>query len=277
MHRFMLFVGMGTALLAANACSARASRPLAAAASRNDAGAVRRLVAEGMAVDEPDEHGWTALMWAARAAALDAMTALLDAGASANARDTGHRWTPLLQAIHTQRPTAVRLLLERSADPNAASPGGVTPLLMAADDPDPTTVQLLLAHGANPRHEGPGGVTPLTQAVSGGALTDLTDRPLLGGCHPATVRALLAHDPSLTIPETFAGRQALWWARVHDCAEVLKLVAASRSGSAELAIRGLGLVREKVSAIGGESTAGVGPTPPGDPRQRPATDARSRR
>jgi ankyrin repeat protein len=277
MHRLMLFVGMGTALLAANACVARATRPLAAAAARNDGSAIRRLLTEGAPVDETDEHGWTALMWASRVGALDAMTALLDAGADANGRDTRHRWTPLLHAIHTLRSAAVRLLLERGADPNLASPGGVTPLLMAADDPDPTSVQLLLAHGANPRHEGPGGVTPLTQAVSGGALTDVTDRPLLGGCHPATVRAFLEHDPSLKIPETFAGRQALWWARFHDCSEVLKLVDASRAGSAEQAIRGIGLVREKMSVIGGQSTAPVGPTPPDDPRRTPATDARSRR
>jgi hypothetical protein len=60
-------------------------------------------------------------------------------------------------------------------------------------------------------------------AVSGGALTDL-DQPLLGGCHPATVRALLAHDPSLRLPDMLASREALWWARFHGCADVLKMI-----------------------------------------------------
>ena len=224
MHRFMLFVGMGTALIASNACVARALRPLAAAAASNDGTAVRRLLSEGIAADDHDESGWTALMWAARTGAIDAASALLDAGANPNAHEMNNRWTPLLHAIHKQRPASVRLLLERGADPNAAAPGGLTPLLMAADDPNPTTVQLLLAHGANPRTEGPGGVTPLTQAVSGGALTDFTDRPIFGGCHPATVRAFLAHDPSLEMPATFAGRQALWWARFNKCDEVLNLL-----------------------------------------------------
>jgi hypothetical protein len=54
-------------------------------------------------------------------------------------------------------------------------------------------------------------------------LSDI-DRPLLGGCRPATVRALLAHDPTLTMPDTIAAREALWWARFHGCADVLALV-----------------------------------------------------
>jgi len=278
MHRFMLFVGMGTLLIGAAGCGPiSADTLLTAAAARNDAAEIRRLLAAGRNPDEADGSATTPLIWAARSGALEAMTVLIDAGANVNHRDARFRWTVLLHAIHKQRRAAVRLLLERGADSNASTPGGVTPLLMAADDPDPTIVLLLLARGANPRLEGPGGTTPLTQAVSGGALTDLTDRPLLGGCHPATVRALLAHDPSLAIPETFAGRQALWWARVHDCAEVLKLVGASRAGSPELAIRGIGLGREEKSAIGGRLTAGAAPTLPDAPRRTPATDARSRR
>jgi ankyrin repeat protein len=96
---------------------------------------------------------------------------------------------------------------------------------MAAADPDPAIVQLLLAHGADVNATGIGGSTALSVAVSGGALTDI-DRPLFGGCHPATVRALLAHDPMLRLPDTIAGREALWWARFHGCADVLTLVGA---------------------------------------------------
>jgi ankyrin repeat protein len=162
-------------------------------------------------------------MWAARFNATPAMRILLDAGADPNAADHRFRWTPLLQAIHKQRLDAMRLLLERGADPNGRAPGGLTPLLMAADDPDPTAVALLLAHGADPRVEGPGGRTPLTQAVSGGAMSDI-DRPLLGGCRAATVRALLAHDPTLRLPNSFAGRQALWWARFNECSDVLGML-----------------------------------------------------
>src|SRR5205814_2473865 len=171
------------------------------------------------------------------------MTVLLDAGANPNAHDANNRWTPLLHAIHKQRADAAALLLDRGADANLAAPGGLTPLLMAADDPDPTIVALLLAHGANPRAEGPGGRTALTQAVSGGALTDLTDRPLLGGCHPATVRALLTHDPTLALPATFAGRQALWWARLHDCVVALQHICAPLLALAQQTSDRLGLLR----------------------------------
>jgi ankyrin repeat protein len=263
MHRLMLFLGMGTALLT-TACNDATDTPLTAAAAQNDAANVRRLLAAGHSPDESGRGGVTALMSAARHGAVDAMAALLDAGADPNrfdARDGvspvagANRWTPLLHAIHKQQPEAARLLLERGADPNLGAAHGLAPLLMAADDPDPTIVELLLAYGANPRVEGRGGMTPLTQAVSGGALTDLTDRPLLGGCRPDTVRLLLAHDAGLRMPQNFAARQALFWARFHDCTEVLDLVRERQAAAATDADR----------------------TPPDAPRQTLATDAQSRR
>jgi uncharacterized protein len=161
------------------------------------------------------------LMWAARNGAVDAMTELLDGGADPNARDR-HAWTPLLHAIHRRQFEAVRVLLERGADANARTEA-FTPLLMAAPEADPAFVKLLLSYGADPHARGNGGDTALSQAVSGGALSDV-DRPLLGGCRPETVRALKAHDPKLDLPDTIAGWNALWWAKFHGCQEVLNLV-----------------------------------------------------
>ncbi len=226
MRRFMFLIGMGTALLAASACGHGPTLPLALVAARNAVATVRQLLADGYAPDEPD-GGLTALMWAARAGALDAMTALIDGGADLNARDERNGWTPLLHAVHKQQSPAVRLLLERGADPNART-AALTPLLMAAADSDPTIVALLLDHGADPSARGYGGATALSQAVSGGALSDI-DRPLLGGCRTQTVRALLDRDPTLTVPETIAGRHALWWAKFHGCQEVLDMVTPSGS------------------------------------------------
>jgi len=155
-------------------------------------------------------------MWAARHDALDAVAALLDAGAAVDRRDRRNGWTALQHAVHTASAGAVRLLLERGADANAADhPGALTPLLMASLDADPTVLKLLLSHGADPRVEGEYGDTPLTRAVSGGALADL-DRGIFGGCHPATVRALLEHDPTLRLPDTSEGRMAIMWARLHS-------------------------------------------------------------
>ena len=73
--------------------------------------------------------------------------------------------------------------------------------------------------------------TPLTRAVSGGALSDI-DAPLFGGCRTAAVRALLAADPGLRVPDSPEGRRAIWWARFHDCEEVLSLVATWTSHTA---------------------------------------------
>lgn len=222
MRRFALFLGMGTALLAASACSSGPSLPLALVAARNAADTVRELLSQGHAPDERDSEGLTSLMWAARTGAVDAMVALLDAGADPAARDVMNGWTPLFHAIHKNQFAAVRLLLERGVNPNQAAQM-LTPLMMAAPDPDPTIVKLLLAHGADPSARGFGGSTALTYAVSGGAMSDI-DRPLLGGCRTETVRALKEHDPKLDMPDTIAGWNALWWARFHGCASVLELV-----------------------------------------------------
>src|SRR5262249_34553941 len=213
MHRVLLFAGMGLPLLAAAGCAAGPSLPLAVAAARNAADIVRALLQQRHDADERDRAGLTPLMWASRGGALDAMRALLDGGADPDARDGRHGWTPLLHAIHKQQVDAVRLLLERGADPDLPA-RLITPLMMAAAEPDPAIVTLLLAHGADPAVRGSGGSTALTIAVSGGAFSDI-DRPLFGGCHPATVRALKEHDPRLDLPDTIAGWNALWWARFH--------------------------------------------------------------
>jgi len=222
MRHFMLLVGMGTALLAAHACGGGPTLPLAIVAARNAADTVRQLIDEGHGADDRDAAGLTPLMWAARMGATEAMTALLDAGADPNARDQRNRWTPLLHAIHRRHLEAMRVLLERGADPNVRNET-LTPLLMAAADPDAAFVKLLLSYGADPTARGTGGSTALSEAVSGGALSDI-DRPLLGGCRTETVRALKAHDPALAMPDTIAGWNALWWAKFHRCHDVLQLV-----------------------------------------------------
>ncbi len=277
MRHFMLSLGMGTSLLAVSACSAPPKGPLAAAAVTNAADVVRRLLADGHAPDESGDDGITPLMWAARSGASQSMTVLLDAGADANARDHNNRWTPLLHAVHKQRPQAVRLLLERGADANAA-PGGLTPLLMAAADTDPSTVEALLEYGANPRAEGPGGATPLTQAVSGGAMTDI-DRPLFGGCRRATVNALMTHDPTLRVARTAVGLQAIWWARFHGCAEVLQLIGEQPTRRGQTAVSLGGVLHQRLRELepAVERRADQVPgKPPDAPTSTPARDAPSR-
>jgi hypothetical protein len=221
--RFSLLLA---ALAFAAACSPpHAWSPLSEAVGRNDVAAMKRILeTTPLSADNPHEL----MMWAARNGAGHAIALLAGRGVDVNERDTGrNHWTPLQHAIHTQQPGAVRVLLEWGADPDATQPGGVTPLFMAADSTDPTMLQLLLDAGADVHFTEPGGRTALTQAVSGGALWDVTDRPLLGGCRTRSVRALVAADPALRVPQrTKAWKAAVWWARMHDCTEVLSLVGA---------------------------------------------------
>ena len=153
MHRFMLLLGLGTALIAADACVQRPETPLTQAAARNDVAAIRRLLDDGHEADEGGDS-WTALIWASRTGSIEAIKLLLDSGADVNLPGpTGDNWdaTPLQHAILERQAAAVRLLLDRGADPNrSAGPETLTPLLLAAGDTDPTILTLLLAHGADP-------------------------------------------------------------------------------------------------------------------------------
>ena len=226
MHRFMLLLGLGTALLAAGACDKGPKTPLTQAAARNDVAALRQLLGDGHKVDE-HEGSWTALIWASRSGSIDAINLLLDSGADVNLLgSTGDDWdaTPLQHAILERQPAAVRLLLDRGADLNrGAGAGSLAPLFLAAGDTDPAILKLLLAHGADPTVEDENGATPLSRAVSAGTLNG-PDRPMFGGCRVETVRALIAHDPRLRLKRNFAWNDAIWWARFQRCEDVLRLI-----------------------------------------------------
>lgn len=225
MHRFMLLLGLGAALLAAGACAQRPETPLTQAAVRNDVAALRQLLADGHDANERDS--WTALIWASRSGSIDAITLLLDAGADVNLPgSSGDNWdaTPLQHAILARQPAAVRLLLDRGAEMNrGAGSGSLAPLLLAAGDTDPTILTLLLAHGADPTIEDEHGATPLARAVSAGTFHG-PDRPMFGGCRVETVRALVTHDPQLRVKRNAAWDDAIWWARFQRCEDVLRLI-----------------------------------------------------
>ena len=74
-------------------------------------------------------------------------------------------------------------------------------------------VTLLLKFGADAHRVGPAGITALSEAVTGGALTDI-DRPILGGCHPDTVRAL-DRAPDTALHGGCGGSQAQFWLQLH--------------------------------------------------------------
>jgi hypothetical protein len=92
------------------------------------------------------------------------------------------------------------------------------------------------------------------------------DRPIFGGCHPNVVRTLLDADARRT-PKTRAWNQAVWWARVHDCEEVLALARTWTSHT----------TGDKVMTAGGMVKDALGLRSPKDVFEgRPATPERSR-
>jgi ankyrin repeat protein len=223
-----MFFGLALAQIA-RGCADPES-PLAVAAAANNVSEIRRLLADGHLVNENVPNRETPLIAATRSGAVDAIRALLAAGADPDLPDDrSTRWPPIMHAIHTRQPGALQLLLEAGADDNARVGGGGSPrpLVMAAAEPDATYVKLLLEHGANPRADGDDGALVMAVATSGGALLDI-DRPLLGGCHTETVQALLDHDPDLRNIMSGANhggaRAARWIARFHGCREVIELL-----------------------------------------------------
>jgi ankyrin repeat protein len=157
------------------------------AASRNNAAAVKILIEAGADTNErsklldfPDfkfetagmvvtmlpRGGWTALMYAARDGAADAVRALADGKADLNATDPDGT-TALMYAILNAHFDTAAALVEKGADPNVADIKGTTALYWAVDmhtmgtmmgRPAPKLVdtldaadlvRMLIDHGAN--------------------------------------------------------------------------------------------------------------------------------
>jgi ankyrin repeat protein len=76
--------------------------------------------------------GWTALMYAARDGAVDAVRALAEAGAGLDLQDPDGT-TPLILAIVNARFDTAVALLDKGANPNVADKMGMTPLYAAVD------------------------------------------------------------------------------------------------------------------------------------------------
>ncbi|SEG91928.1 Ankyrin repeat [Nonomuraea solani] len=162
---------------------------------------VRRLLDGGLAPDEPDEDGGTALYQAAVrgdadmarillaagadpnresggdseglplcAAAswghLDAVTALLDAGANPDQREDLPRsaMTALHWAASREHLAVVRVLLDRGADPDLGDSVGGTALSHAAGHGATAVVRALLDHGADPAPTDDQGLRPIDRA-----------------------------------------------------------------------------------------------------------------
>lgn len=130
--------------------SSQSGDRLRAAARDGDQLSVRRLIREGTPVDEPDEHGHTALSLAVLFGHVETMSVLIDAGADVNARD-GSGLTILMLAAAFPRPGVVQLLVNGGADVNAIAADGRTALLNAIWSAESTAdvVTILVDAGAD--------------------------------------------------------------------------------------------------------------------------------
>ncbi len=127
----VILTAVALAAGAANPAPAADDLRLVEAARRNDPGAVRVLLAEGLEVDARHPDGATALFWAAHYDDAETAALLIAAGADVDAaNDYGE--SPLSQASRTHNPEIMRALLAAGADPHLAASDGTTPLAAAA-------------------------------------------------------------------------------------------------------------------------------------------------
>ena len=177
------------ALVALAPLSAAVDAPVADAAMRQDADAVRTLIAGEADPDAAHGDGMTGLHWAAHNGDVEVLRLLLAAGADVGARTRLGDHTPLHVASRSAQPAAVRELLAAGADANAVATTGATPLHFAASSGSAGAVAALLDHGADADAREPvWGQTPLmfaaaearaeaiTLLLEGGADSELTGR-----------------------------------------------------------------------------------------------------
>jgi hypothetical protein len=125
---------------------------------------VRELLAQGVAVDEIDNRGYTPLVLAAINRNVDVLQMLIEHKADVNRKDN-HGYTVLGAAAATGNEEMVRLLLDNGALINEPGLHGHTPLIQAIMVGSDDMVRLLLEKGADPAAKGTDGRTALEWAV----------------------------------------------------------------------------------------------------------------
>lgn len=106
--------------------------PVLHAAADGASGRLQELLREGSDPNAQDDHGWTALHFAAQARSAECVRALLAAGARVDLCDS-HGNTPLFRAVFESRGAGsiIALLREAGADPHSTNSHGVSPVQLA--------------------------------------------------------------------------------------------------------------------------------------------------
>jgi ankyrin repeat protein len=136
-----------------------------AAVKANDSAQVRRLIAQGVNIDEPDGNGDSPLIMAAYAGHTDIVRLLLEAGADVAAVDPGMKATALHAAAYAGRTEAARLLIQHGIDVDKQGPyNGYTALHDAIWQNNVETAQVIIDAGAGLSLRNHEGQTPLEMA-----------------------------------------------------------------------------------------------------------------
>ncbi len=121
------------AILLTAALGAQSAAPLADAAMRGDATAVKKLLKDGVDVGAAQGDGMTALHWAAERGDVELVELLVYAGANVQAVTRIGLYTPLHLAAKKGNSGVVGVLIKGGADVNAkANPSGATAIHLAA-------------------------------------------------------------------------------------------------------------------------------------------------
>lgn len=116
------------------------------AVKSGDLAELKELIENKVSVDSQDEHGWTALMYAAQAGSQQQVALLLNAGALPNIGGKLGR-TPL--ELATKLPAGItHQLIRAGADVNIRNAGGIPVIMTAAGEGRKDLVEMLMAAGA---------------------------------------------------------------------------------------------------------------------------------
>lgn len=154
-------------LLTASLSASSADTPVADAAMRGDAAAVKTLIAGGADVNAAQGDGMTALHWTALNGDAGTTAALLSAGAKVDQPTRLGNYTPLHLASSRGHVAVITRLLEAGSVVSAVTDTGVQPIHLAAQAGVPDAITTLLARGADVNvQDRTHGRTPLVFAAS---------------------------------------------------------------------------------------------------------------
>ncbi len=123
--------------------------PLMCAVLGGDLWGVLKLLKGGVVVNEKNEHGRDALIYAALARYEKVVRPLLEAGVDVHSRDE-YGMTALCAACEGGNLKIVKVLVERGANISAQDKSGRTPISIATEDGHARVIELLRGQGVDP-------------------------------------------------------------------------------------------------------------------------------